>query len=1070
MRLLFAMSAMAGLSVYCQDVTGNITGVVSDASGSLVPGATVTAVHTGTRATYQARSDERGSYSLRAIPIGTYDLVCEASGFRKYETRGVKLQVNDIARVDMPLVVGSTNESVTVNAEVVTVDTSTATLKNVVDQQRIAELPLNGRNPTQLMRLVAGVVVDPRGDVTSGTTYPGVTPVSVNGGRSNMTNYVLDGAQNNDHYSNAPNPMPNPDALQEFSVQVNNFSAEFGRQAGGIVNAVTKTGTNDFHGSVFEYLRNKALNAKNFFAPTVNGVRIDDGLKRNQFGGVLGGPVLIPRLYNGKNKSFFFFSYQGTVLKQAPITAALLAPTAAQRNGDFSGLTRTLRDPFNNTPYPNNQIPASQFSPITRQVLNYIPTPPGNGTIFTAAANNYNDNQILVRGDQQITANNRLSGRYWRSWADTPAVLNPTNYLENNVGRTWLNNSISLTDTHVFGPTVTNQALFAFNRTDGNNIPIYPPKSFTDLGIKIYTDNQPQWYISVDGYFGTLNTGDTNRFLRDEYQIMDTLRWSKGRHQLTFGAEVGYGIGDIVNNFRANGRFNFNSSAPFTSDAMADFMIGKMNSLTQGIGEYKENRFHLFNLFFNDSMKVTRRFTLDFGARWEPYFPNTDTAGKFAAWHPLEQSTRYINAPKGVVFPGDAGVPQGGFPRSWGNIGPRLGFAWDVFGNGKTAVRGGYGIFFDRINTISTNSAADQAPFGTVLTINGNATNSFTDPYAGTVNPFPSPLNPGKDAFFPQFSSQFLYAPDYRNAYLQSWNLTVEREIPAGFVLRTSYAGSKGTRLTAGRELNPAIYAPGVTTATTNQRRPFAPGLGATPIMEAVGNSTYHAFQVTGERRFKNGFTILANYQFAKSIDDASSNKANGASRTNPFDQSFDKGPSDFDRTHVFNFSGLYQLPFRSANRAANLVIGGWQLNSIVSLVSGFPFTVGSGVDNARTGTGGQRADLVGDPYLDTSRSRGDRINEWLRKAAFAPNAIGTYGVLGRNVFRGPGIATTDLGLVKGFVVREGIQAQFRFEMFNAFNRVNLSGPNASQNSGQFMRTTAAADPRILQFALRFQF
>src|SRR5258706_2955374 len=319
---------------FCQDVNGTFTGVVSDATGAVAPNASVTARNTGTAATFAAHSDGEGVYWIRNIPVGVYDITAEAPGFQKFETREVRVQVNEIVRVDVKLNVGSTTETVTVSAAATVVDTTTATLKAVVDQKRIEELPLNGRNPTQLMRLIVGVTPDPGANVTSGTTYPGTTPVSVNGGRSNTTNYILDGAQNNDLYSNAPNPLPNPDALQEFSVLTNNFSAEYGRQSGGIVNAITRSGTNEMHGSAFEFVRNNALNAANYFSPIVNGAKVSDGLKRNQFGGTIGGPVAIPGLYNGRDKSFFFVSYQGTLSRRTPTSSAVVVPSAAQRNGD----------------------------------------------------------------------------------------------------------------------------------------------------------------------------------------------------------------------------------------------------------------------------------------------------------------------------------------------------------------------------------------------------------------------------------------------------------------------------------------------------------------------------------------------------------------------------------------------------------------------------------------------------------------------------------------------------------------------------------------------------------------
>jgi hypothetical protein len=1064
--LLFALLAAP---LAAADVNGTVTGTVTDPAGALVPGVEVTVTNTGTNASWKAATDAAGVYSFRTLPVGSYNVTVLARGFKKAEQRNIRLQVNEIARVDVALAIGETVETVTVEANVVTVDTTTATLKTVVDKKRIEELPLNGRNPTQLMRLVAGVQADFRADVTSGTTYPGVTPVSVNGSRANQTNYVLDGAQNNDHYSNAPNPMPNPDALQEFSVQTNNFSAEFGRNSGGIVNAVTRSGTNQFHGVAFEYVRNKALNAANFFNPIVNGVKRDDGLKRNQYGFTAGGPVLLPKIYDGRDKSFFFFSYQKTALRQAPAAASRIVPTAAQKRGDFSGLLprQQLRDPFGNVPYPNNQIPLSQFNPIARTIADsYLPLPQSGNTVSFQVPTRFDDDQVLVRGDQQLGSRHRLSGRYWKSWAAQPAFLDRANYLASVGGRDWNNWSTIITDTHTVSPTLINTILFSRNYTDGPVVQVGPEKSLTALGVKMFNDDKPQYHMTINGYF-QINTGDTNNFFRDEYQFSDTARWTRGRHNISFGGEYGYGIGDIVNNFRANGQFQWNGAAPFTTDALADYFVGKFSQLTQGIGEYKTNRFHIFALHFQDSMKLSRRFTLDLGLRWDPFFPYTDTLGRLSSWRPGQQSTRYPNAPRGVLYPGDPGLPDGGYNTAWNNLGPRLGFAWDVFGNGRTSLRGGYGVFFDRSNTISTNSQANQGPFGTILTVFGNNTNTFTDPYAGTSNPFPASQNPPRDVRFVLPHTAFVYEEHMRNANLQAWNLTLEREVAGGFVARVAYAGSKGTRLVSLREENAAVFTPGATTATTNQRRPLFPNFGNVTLIEPVGNSTFHSMQLTAERRFSKGFSILANYMWSKSIDDGSANKATGQTHANPFNLRYSKGLSDFDHAHVFTFSSLWQLPVRFDARLANTLLGGWNLTSIATLQSGFPFTVGSGADNARTGTGGQRADLIGNPYLAEGRSRGERILQWLNPAAFQLNAIGTFGNLGRNTFRGPGLATTDFGLHKSFPISERIRTEFRFEVFNAFNRVNLTGPDGNRSSGNFLRTTAAFDPRILQLALR---
>ena len=1062
---------LAAPSVFSQRIYGSFTGVVTDPSGGVAPNALVTAHNTGTGAAFTAHSDAEGVFWIRNLPVGVYDLTGELPGFQKFDVKGVRVQVDEVVRVDMRLTVGATTETVTVAAVASVVDTNSATLKAVVDQQRIEELPLNGRNAAQLMRLITGVTNDPNANVTSGTTYPGTNPVSVNGNRSNTTNYILDGAQNNDLYSNAPSPLPNPDALQEFSVQTNNFSAEFGRQSGGIVNAVTKSGTNDYHGTLFEYVRNNSLNAANYFAPIVNGAKLTDGLKRNQFGGIWGGPASIPKLYNGKDRTFFFFSYQGTLTRRTPTTSSIIVPTAAQRTGDFSGLLpKAIRDPLTGQPYPGNIIPADQLNSISSYIVNNaLPLPTSGNRTFVAVPQPTDDHQVTARGDHSFSDRNRISGRYYKSWVGSPAYLDQKNVLAQYSGGQWYNESVSVTDTHTFSPNVVNQALFSFSHTDGAFQPIQPTKSLVDLGAKYYNDPIYKWQIAISGYF-SIDTADTNRFPRRERQFVDTVRWTKGKHQITFGGDYSWGGNDAINNFRANGQWAFGGTSLFTNDGLADFMIGRYNSLTQGMGEYKNTKVTHLGLFLQDSIKLTRRFTLDAGIRWEPFFPFRDDNGKLALWSPGLKSQRYANAPLGVLYVGDPGVPDSAVSKTWSNFAPRLGFAWDVMGDGKTSVRGGYGMFYDYPNALSTNSQADQAPFGTVLTTFGSMGNSFYDPYAGTTNPFPGSVNPPKDAIFPQYSTQFVYVGNFRNPYVQSWNLTVERQLWAGFVLRTSYAGSKATRLAAPRELNPAVYSPGVTTATTNQRRPYAPAMGTTPILESVGNSTYHALQATLERRFQNGLTLLTNFQFAKAIDDSSQNKQNGNVRTNPANQRFDKGPADFYRKYVFNFSGLYELPIHPSKPLARAIIGGWNLNAIASVNTGAPFTVTSGVDNAFSGAGNQRADLIGNPYFSGDRDHQAMIAQYLQTSAFAANAINTYGNLGRNTFIGPGFANIDLGVVKDFAPQERFKAQLRFEMFNALNHVNFNNPATARTSGTFMQITSAQDPRILQLALRFAF
>jgi hypothetical protein len=1076
-----------------QETTGSIYGFVRDPSGAVIPGAQVTATNIGTNATYKATTNAEGDYTLRTLPVGQYKLVAEASGFKRYEVSNILTQVNEISRVDVVMAVGTLSESVEVAAGVVNVNTEDASLRTVIDQRRVEDLPLNGRDPVQLMRLVAGVSLYNGSGVTSGTTYPGsgvsgVQGVSVNGNRGNSTNYILDGGQNNDHYSNAPNPMPNPDALQEFSVQTNNFSAEFGRNSGGIVNAVTKSGTNSLHGSAFWYLRNNTLNAANFFAPPKPGSpnqKQDDGLKRNQAGVTVGGPVMLPKIYNGKDKTFFFFSYQGTRLRQRPTSTDVNVLTPQERVGDFSGYATALKNPSGGV-FPGNQIPASMFFPASAYIIDhYIPTPTNGRIITTTNLNNYDDNQYLAKIDQQIHSNIRLSGHAFWSRAHSPGNLTPNNFYEETDIRDWRNTSYVGNMTWTVRPTILNQTIIGYNKTDGPASHVYPDKNWNDLGVPITLDPYNQFYLQFQS-ISSMNTGDTNNFIRNESQFGNTTRWTIGRHNLTFGGEYHYARGDVVNNFRAQGRFYFTKTAPYTGYDVADFLIGRFSEFIQGAGEFKNTRFNIFNLFFNDSIKMNRRLTVDLGVRWEPFFPNTDLNGKVVVWGGTDtQSTRYVNAPPGVLYAGDPGVPAGGSRTVWSNFGPRIGLAYDLTGDGKTSLRAGYGIFYDRLNTLQTNSAADEAPFGTVVDYFGGPNDSMANPYANIAggNPFPkigfsaigtSVLNPGPDAFFSLPMAAFLYARDLRNPYVQSWNFTIERQLGGSWLARTSYAGSKGTALASGRDINAPLADPKASTSTTNQRRPMYPiGLGQAVLMEPAGNSIYNALQLSMEKRFSRGFTILANYTWAKTIDDnvGSANKANGTNVTDPTNQRFDRGLSDYDLRHVFNFSGIWTLPVRPANRFANFLIGGWNLTSIVAWRSGFPFTVLSGQDNAHTGQGSQRADLAGTSPDLSNDGHGAIAAQYLNKKAFVVNAPGTYGILGRNTYIGPRSFNTDMGLHKDFPVHESMKFQFRFEAFNIFNNVNLSNPNSTVTSNNFMRiTSTSTDPRILQFALRFEF
>ncbi len=1070
-RRLFALClfliALALPAAYAQDITGTLLGAVTDSTGAFVPNAKITVTNDATQAVTAAVSAADGSYSVRLAP-GVYKLQVSADGFQRLELTSIRVQVNESTRVDAAMTVGTTSETVSVTSQAVNVDTNSSTLKSVIDQTRIEELPLNGRNALQLMTLTPGVTRDPSANVISGTTFPGVSPVSVNGTRSNSTNYILDGANHNAHYNNAPNPLPNPDALQEFSVQTNNFSAEYGRQAGGVVNAITRSGTNQWHGAVYEFVRDAALNGTNYFS------RKTDGLKRHQFGGAIGGPIWIPKVYSGKDRSFFFVSYQHTMLRQTPATSNAVVPTAAQRAGDFSSIGKQLYDK-NGNPYTNNQIPTSAFDPVAVKLLQFIPLPAaGSNLLFYKTKNDTNEDDWLVRIDHQLTAKNRITFRYWNAHANQPGLLDPTNYLSANPTQDWVSRSIVGSDTHVFSANLVNEALFSYVTNPYSYIPIYPSQSLVDLGVNFHPNTVPQYELNIADYF-RFYTGDLNVFTNDEYQGLDTLRWNKGNHQVSFGGSYNYGRGNQINNHYQSGLFSFASqatpSAPFSGNSLADFLTGHFNSLTQDAGDYKMTRFNDVAGFIMDSWKLSRHLVINAGARYEPFLPFTDARNYLAAWRPGQQSTVYVNAPKGVVFPGDKGIGKGAANISWGNFAPRVGFALDVFGNGRTSLRGGYGLFFDQLNTIYTNNMATQAPFSPTVIVNGNTANSLTNPWAGTTEPFPVSGTPSSTTTFPQLSSQYLYAENFRNEYIHSYNLSAQHQLLQETVLTISYAGSKGSRLPAVRELNAAVYGPGATVANTNARRPLAPALGSTSLLEAASWSNYNALQIAIERRLRGGFSISANYQFSKALDNSSNSKQTGQSVTNPNNLAFDYGRSDFDRRHVFNLSSVWNLPGNFHNRAVHATIGKWSWTNIVNYTGGYPFSIFSGVDNAFSGTSSQRADLTGvSPYVSGERSKQQTIAAFLNAAAFRSNALGTFGNTGRNTFAGPSFTQWDMGLYKTFAFTERYRLMVRMEGFNILNHTNLGNPNTTVSSSQFTKITTAYDPRILQFGAHFSF
>jgi hypothetical protein len=1032
---------------------GSVTifGSVTDASGAVVPGATITATNAQTALERVTVSDANGNYAISQLPVGVYTIKAELTGFKTFLQERVQVQVDENRRVSVVMALGELTESVTVAAEAAQVDTRAGTLREVVDSQRIVELPLNGRNPLQLQFLVAGA----GGRADQGQAQN--ESVSINGSRTNSNNYALDGADNHDPYFNTPAVFPSPDALEEFSLLTSSYSAEKGRNAGALMNAVTKSGTNEFHGTVFEFMRDETLNARNFFSDTV------PPFKRHQFGGTAGGPLR-------RDRTFFFVSYQRTSQQSAPGSVTATVLTDAQRRGDFSDSATPLRDPLGGV-FPNNIIPGSRLHPASQRFLDaFVPRPNRPGGLLTfASQETLEDDQVIVKADHHLSSANQLSARMLYNFNDrAEATGNLPGFLAAIEYSNW---SFLLNDLHIFGPRFTNALTFSYNDIDRRQLSIVPgDQTWSDFGAgftRTFTASAPgAMHTQVDGYFNAFSRFPLNHFRRN-IQISNIVTMNLGSHLLKLGGDVRRSILDLQEFFRGDPFVRFRPT--FTGNAAVDFLLGLPSVVEQIAEDSNHPRTTEYALFVQDDWTVSPRLTLNLGLRWDPYLPFIDETDRFSQVRLGQRSTVFPSAPEGVVFPGDPGVPRSIIEKKLLNLGPRLGFAYDLFGSGRTSVRGGYGVFYSQIRQQAHNQISTNQPFSLKLTIN-NPPGGIDNPYQTTGNPFPfvPPQTPEERSTYrfltPMAMTQ--WDPDFRNAVVQQWNLNVQQRLFGAYIATIAYVGSRGDHLFMTNELNPAIFgAPG---RTLDERRPLFPIFASVTNQSSEARSKYHSLQLSLNKRFSHRFSILSNYTWSKLLDNASSD---GDGPPNPFDLDANWGLSDFDLDHRFVTSFIWQLP-DLAQWAAWMrhVLGGWQTNGIITIESGSPFSIASGRDNSQSGVNRDRADLVGDPDLDTGRPRAELVARYVNTDAFRVNAPGTFGSAGRNILRGPGFASVDFGLVKNVRLTRGHAVQFRTEIFNLFNRVHLGNPVNNASAPNFGQIISAGSPRVIQLALKYSF
>ncbi len=1071
--LMLATSSPAA----AQYTTANLGGVVTDATGAGVPDARVTVRNTETGFTQSTTTGADGAYVFPRLPVGAYELRVEKAGFTTYVQSGITLVVDQVANVPVTLQVGQVSNEVTVTGETELVTTRTATGSQVINQRPIVELPLNGRRPERLMYLSVGTVDSGRNSCRicgQGGVYPGEETPNINGAgllsssSSGQVNFQMDGADHNDTYLNTSLPFPNPDAVQEFSLLSSNFTAEYGNAGGGIVNIVTRSGTNEIHGSLFEFLRNGDLNARQFFAPT------QDALKRNQFGGSAGAPIV-------KDKLFIFGTYQGTRVRNVPAGQVQFVPTAAQRNGDFSAVSKQLIDPTTGQAFTNNQIPASRLSPPSLNFLKNIPLPNGpNGQLtFPGAPIAQTEDQFMVKPDY-ILGKQQISGHYFFTNFKAPPANVPGNVLADpNTGNQVRVQNIAVNHTYTVSPTFLFNTTFGLNRQRGGSLSS-APFSFRDMGVNILGPQDstvkapPELVVSVTGGFN-INTNHFGQFDRGDFTIREVVTKIRGAHQFRFGGEAVRVSNHLINTFQMAGNFTFNGQ--LSGNGLADFMLGQASSFTQGGGEFKNLKGTKWGFFVQDDWRVNQRLTLNLGVRWDPYIPYYDRDGRVVCFQPnnTAKSQRYPNAPFGFFYGGDPGCPVAGVNPNWWNVEPRIGFAYRLTQDGKTSLRGGAGIYYTPVPSGGTfNGYADTAPFAGTFTLNSV---SFQDPYGskGLANPFPSnfgPQVPGPNFVFAPLNSIVNYFPlDYRIPELTVWSLRLERQIGRDWVASVAYVGNKGTYLPINLQQNPAIYVPGASTVANTQDRRIYKTDGSIQYANPGGNSEYNALQLNVEKRFSHGFTILANYAWSKSLDNLSN--------TNPFTLKNEHSLSQNDVPNNFKFSGVWEVPGPKAG-LRNKLLGGWQINPIVTKQSGFPFTVTSGADNSFSGVNADRADYKGggSAQLPYDRSHGQQVLQWFDTSKFTVNAPGTFGNAGRFILRGPRFFNTDLGILKGTKITERVNLQFRAEFFDVFNNVNFQLPNSNMSSAQVGRITAVVQDnfqlpnseRIIQFGLKLTF
>ena len=1051
--------------------TGQINGIITDASGSVLPGVTVEAISDATGATRSAISGTDGLYTIPLLSPGTYTVKASLQGFRASQRDGVRVVVSETARVAFQLEVGQLSETITVSAEATLVETSNATHGIVIDEQKVVDLPLNGRNFTQLGTLIPGVVAPPgglggqTGDATPGGFGNATGGFNVNGMRNQSNNFLMDGATNNDTFNTGFVLRPPPDAIQEFKILTHAFSAEYGRNAGSVVNVVTKSGTNTMSGAVWEFNRSDALNARNYFAPQT---QPKPELKQNQFGASFGGPLM-------RNKLFGFGYYEG-YRNDSGITQNILVLSEAQRRGDFSG-GAAVRDPLTGQPFPGNIIPADRISPVATKLLtDFVPLPnsAGNRYIVSPTVTDNRD-QYGIRFDYNFSERQTILGRYMRSETDrqTPKIIAP---VDQRAVATLQDGLIS--HNFVISPRLVNQARFSINRISAN------PAVTSGLSPKAYGINFANTNplaaglpsIVVTGFFGGGNAalGDAQQPFVDRvnhvWQAADDVTWVSGSHSMKFGADVRREAMRIAFINRPNGDLTF--SGGLSGNAAADFLLGfpaQARATTQQA--IQEGYGWLFAGYAQDEYRVSSKLTLNLGVRYELPTPFIDINDAITGFVTGAKSSKYPAAPAGLVYPGDPGVPRGIVPTDKNNIAPRLAVVWDPNGDGRMSIRSAFGVFYDALAGQGDffQSGVLSPPFTPLIELNTPTPITIADPLAAVAGP-PNP--------FPPALTIIGWGDDFKSPYAYHFNAGVQRQLMARLGAEVSYVGSRGHNLPIFMEVNPGVYTPGQTARGAR----IMPAYALVRPTFPVARSWYDSLQASLRMLPSHGLNFLASYTLGKTTDHVSGLNIGGEARpVLPVVQGdeasieraleFEKGPALFDARHRFVVSFGYELPtLENSSAFVKHVAGGWQLNGIYQAQSGFPLSVNQGaVLDIRYMT--SRPDI--NPGCDPNDGP-KTTAQWFNTSCFTVLSLAQTGErpgnAGRNTIRGPGFQRTDLSIFKNFDFAARQRIQVRIEGFNIWNQARLGQPNGTIGSATFGQITTAEEGRVIQLGLKYIF